>query len=445
MSAADSAFVWPAELAARRVSAAEAVARVRSGDRVRLPMGPVPLTLIEALAARRAELRDVTVWQGSCRTPHPWSSGDRSWEGQVQFVSDFLSPLLRPGMDARTTDFAVTDYALAEKVRESGRHDSFRAHVFLGLVTEPDADGYVTFGYSLWHTRALLQAAHLKVAEIGRGMIAPCGATRFHLSEFDLLVDQEKAPVLVTPPVLSEERIEVTEVIGAYVSTLVEDGDTIQVGTGTLSSCMGSYLAEKNDLGLDAEILVASTIELVKSGVASGKYKTYRPGVATGAFIVPGADFAFCDRNPAIELHDIQWCNDVTRIAGIRNLIAINQASMIDLTGQVASESIGPAMFTGPGGQLNWMMGALYAPGGRSVLVLPSTARQATVSRIVPELAPGTIVTVPRTCVDTVITEFGMANLQGLTQRQRSEALIELAHPDFRPELAATARRRFWP
>ncbi|MFN0143253.1 MAG: acetyl-CoA hydrolase/transferase family protein, partial [Mycobacterium sp.] len=419
--------------------------RIRSGDLVRLPMGPVPVTLIEALAARRDELRDVTVWQGSCRHPHPWRVGDPSWTGHVQVVSDFLSPMLRAGMDARTTDFAVTDYALAERVRDCGRRDSFAADVFFGLVTEPDAEGYVTFGYSLWHTRALLQAARLKVAEIGRGMITPCGNTRIHLSEFDLLVDQEKPPVLVPPPSLSDERIEVTEVIGAYVSTLVEDGDTLQVGTGTLSSCMGSYLTEKNDLGLDAEILVASTIELVKSGVASGKYKTYRPGIATGSFIVPGADFAFCDRNPGIELHDIQWCNDVTRIAGIRNLIAINQGSMIDLTGQVASESIGPAMFTGPGGQLNWMMGALYAPGGRSVLVLPSTARQGSVSRIVPELAPGTLVTVPRPYVDTVITEHGMANLQGLTQRQRSEALIELAHPDFRSELAAVARGRFWP
>jgi Acetyl-CoA hydrolase len=137
--------------------------------------------------------------------------------------------------------------------------------------------------------------------------------------------------------------------------------------------------------------------------------------------------------------------NNVPRIASINNLVAINQASMIDLTGQVASESIGPVMYTGPGGQLSWTMGALYAPGGRAIHVLPSTARNATVSRIVAQLPPGTIVTVPRTLVDSVVTEHGVANVQGLTQRERALALIELAHPDFRDELRAEAQRLFWP
>ena len=147
------------------------------------------------------------------------------------------------------------------------------------------------------------------------------------------------------------------------MSTLVNDRDTIQIGTGTLSSCMGSYLTEKRDLGIDAEILVASAVELVKCGAATGRYKTQCPGVATASFIVPGADFDFCADNPLIELHDIEWVNNLPRIAGIRNLVAINQASMIDLTGQVASESIGPVMYTGPGGQLVWTMGALYRAG----------------------------------------------------------------------------------
>jgi len=208
---------------------------------------------------------------------------------------------------------------------------------------------------------------------------------------------------------------------------------------------MGGYLTEKNDLGIDAEILVASAVELVKRGVATGRYKTDHPGVATASFIVPGSDFAFCDNNPRIELHDIEWCNHLPRIAGIRNLVAINQAAMIDLTGQVASESIGPVMYTGPGGQLAWTMGALYAPGGRALHVLPSAARRGAVSRIVAQLPPGTIVTVPRTFVDYVITEYGIANLQGLTQRERALALIELAHPDFREALHAAARRLFWP
>ncbi len=426
-------------------AAAAAVRRVQSGDLVRLPMGPVPVTLVHALAQRREQLRDVRLLQGATRHPHPWSKGEPGWDEHIQFVSDFLSPMLRAGMDSRHTDFAVTDYALCDRVLQNGRQNNWTADVFMGLVSEPDADGYVSFGYSLWHSKALLRDAKLSIAEIGRNVLRTCGDNRVHLSQFDLVVEQEQQPMAVPQPVLSEERIEVTEVIGAYVSTLVNDGDTVQIGTGTLSSCMGGYLTEKRDLGIDAEIFVASAVELVKSGVVTGKHKTHKPGVSTASFIVPGSDFDFCHENPKIELHDIQWCNNLPRIATIRNLVAINQASTIDLTGQVASESIGPAMFTGPGGQLAWSMGALYAPGGRGIHVLPSTARGGTVSRIVPHFEPGTIVTVPRGYVDYVVTEHGIANLQGLTQRQRALALIDLAHPRFREALRAEARRLFWP
>ena len=436
---------WRNSFADRLLSADEAVERVKSGDLVRLPMGPVPVTLVNALAKRRDELRDVRVWQGATRHPHAWSLGDASWNEHVQFVSDFLSPGLRPGMAARATDFAITDYAIADRVRAEGRQNNFDADVFMALVSEPDADGCVTFGYSIWHSKALLRHARLSIAEVGKNIVRPCGDTRVPLSEFDLVVEQREEPNKIIIPELTPERIEVTEVVGAYVSTLINDGDTVQIGTGTLSSTMGGYLMEKNDLGIDAEILVATVVDMIKAGVATGKHKTYKPGLATGSFIVPGSDFEYCDLNPKIELYDIQWCNNLPRIATIENLVAINQASMIDLTGQVASESIGPVMFTGPGGQLAWTMGALYAPGGRAIHILPSTARSGALSRIVASFDPGTIVTVPRTFVDYVVTEYGIANLQGLTQRQRATALIELAHPDFRDHLKSEAKRLFWP
>ncbi len=438
---------WRSTFRDRLVSADAAVRQVQDGDLVRLPMGPVPATLLNALARRRHTLRGVRLLQGATRQAHPWASGDPGYTEHLQFVTDFISAYIREGMDSRHTDFAVTDYSVAAKVVEDGRHDGWTPDVFVALVSEPDADGYVNFGFSLWHSKSLLRASKRAIAEVGRPgtVLRPRGDTRVHLSEFDLLVEQTESPAPIVTPELSPERIEVTEVIGAYVSTLVRDGDTIQIGTGTLSSCMGSYLTEKNDLGVDSEILVASAVDLVKRGVVTGRNKRYRPGVATASFIVPGADFAFCDDNPQIELHAIEWCNNLPRVAGIGNLVAINQAAMIDLTGQVASESIGPAMYTGPGGQLVWTIGALYSPSGRAVHVLPSTARNGQVSRIVAHLTPGTIVTVPRTFVDFVVTEYGMANLQGLTQRDRALALIELAHPEFRDQLHAAARRLFWP
>ncbi len=436
---------WRETFADKLVSADDAVRRVKSGDLVRFAMGPVPVTLLSALARRRDELHDVRVLQGATRHPHPWATDEPGWEGHIELVSDFISQLVRPAFQSRRGDFAITDYGIGSKVQTDGRHDGWSADAFMCLVSEPDAHGFVSFGYSLWHSKALLRAAKLRVAEVGQRVLRTRGENFVHLSEFDLVVEQLERHIQIPLPELSPERQEVTEVIGAYVSTLINDRDTIQIGTGTLSSCMGSYLTEKRDLGIDSEILVASVVELIKSGAATGCYKDAQPGVATASFIVPGADFDFCADNPLIELRDIEWVNNLPRIAGIRNLVTINQASAIDLTGQVASESIGPVMYTGPGGQLVWTMGALCAPGGRAIHVLPSTTQNGALSRIVAAFEPGTIVTVPRTWIDFVVTEYGIANLQGLTQRQRALALIDLAHPDFRDRLRSEARRLFWP
>jgi 4-hydroxybutyrate CoA-transferase len=438
---------WRQSLREKLVTADDAARRVRDGDLIRLPLGPVPLGVIEALGRRREALRGVRVWQGATGHRHPWTTGEPGWDDHIGYLTDYISPFVRPAMNSRHADFLVTDFAIGSRVQHDGRRDNWTADVFLALVSEPDADGQVTFGHSLWHAKALMRAARLRIAEIGRGLLRPAGDTRVRLADFDLIVDpREPPPAPRSPyPELSPERIDVTEVIGAYVSTLVNDRDTIQIGTGTLSSCMGSYLTEKRDLGIDSEILVASAIELVKCGAATGRYKAHHPGVATASYIVPGGDLEFCRDNPAVQLFDIEWVNHLPRIATIRNLVAINQASAIDLTGQVAAESIGAAMYSGPGGQLMWTMGALFAPGGRAIHVMPAAARNGTVSRIVAQHAPGTVITVPRTFVDFVVTEHGIANLQGLSQRERALALIDLAAAEFRAQLRAEARRLFWP
>ncbi len=423
----------------------EAVSSIPNYASVRIPMGQVPLTLVRALARRGDRLQGIRLYQGSSRQPLPFLEEPQRWQGKVEAITDFVSVILRPAIEQRWADFLVTDYSIGSRTQYFDRNDIWHPDVFLAAVSEPDSQGLVSFGYTLWHSRQFLQNARLRIAEVAPDVLHTFGDNAVPLDAFDWIVEAREHLPPPPPPELSAERIEVTEVIGAYVSTLVRDGDTVQIGTGTVSSCMGFYLTGKNDLGIDAEILVATAVDLVKLGVATGKYKTFHPGVATASFIVPGSDFAFCHRNPRIALYDIEWCNSLPRIAQIENLVAINQASMIDLTGQVASESIGPVMYTGPGGQLVWSMGALYSPGGRSVLVLPSTAQRGTVSRIVATLPRGTLVTVPRTFVDYVVTEYGIANLQGRTQRQRAQALIEIAHPRFRDALTEYARRAFWP
>lgn len=426
-------------------TADEAVREIRDGHTIRLPMGAVPVDLVEALVRRSDELGEIRVFHGASRYPLPFAQPGWCGSAKIGFICDFVSLPVRSGMESRAIDFLVTDYSIGSRSQYEQRCDIWHPDAFLAPVSEPDASGMVSFGYTLWHSRAFLENARLRIAEVTPGMICTGGENRVPLDRFDWIVERTEPLSFPPLPELSQDRVEVTEVIGAYVSTLVRDGDTIQIGTGTLSSCMGSYLEHKNDLGIDAEILVPSTVNLVKLGVATGRRKTFYPGLATASFIVPGSDFTFCDGNPRIALFDIEWCNHLPRIARIENLVAINQASAIDLTGQVAAESIGPAMYTGPGGQLVWTMGALYAPGGRAVTVLPSTACNGTVSRIVPELSGGTIVTVPRTFVDYVVTEYGIVNLQGRTQRQRAELLTEIAHPIFRPTLEEAARKLFWP
>ncbi|GIW45198.1 MAG: 4-hydroxybutyrate CoA-transferase [Candidatus Binatia bacterium] len=436
---------WQERYRHKLCSPEEAVTHIANGSSVRLPMGPVPLTLLRALAERHPAPERIRVFQGASRQPLPFLDAPERWQGKIEFITDFVSQLIRPAIEQRWADFLVTDYSVGSRSQYFDRNDIWHPDVFLAVVSEPDANGRVSFGYTLWHSRPLLQNARLKIAEVAPNVLRTFGDNAVPLESFDFIVEARAQVPPPPPPELSPERAEVTAVIGAYVSTLVRDGDTIQIGTGTLSSCIGDYLTGKNDLGIDAEILVASAVELVKLGVATGKYKTFHPGVATASFIVPGSDFAFCHLNPRIALYDIEWCNALPRIAQIENLVAINQASMIDLTGQAASESIGATMYTGPGGQLVWSMGALYAPNGRSILVLPSTARNGTISRIVSRLPSGSVVTVPRTFVDYVITEHGIVNLQGRTQRERARALMEIAHPQFRDELRDYAERTFWP
>lgn len=438
---------WRAALGDRLVTPEAAAARVRPGHLVRLAIGQVPTTLVTALAARRDELRDVRVLQGATGFPQPWMDTEPGWDAHVRYVTDYATVLARPCLEARRGDFAVADYAVGSKVQHDGRRDGWAADVFMAPVSEPDADGRVHLGWGPWHTKALLRAARVSVAEVTRGVWPVRGDTTVPLDAFDLVVESRDEPFTVPSayPEPTGERADVTDAVGAAVAKLVRDRDTIQIGTGTLSSCMGRYLLDRRDLGIDSEILVPSAIELVKRGVATGRWKTHHPGVATAALITPGCDRDTCCDNPAVALYDVEWVNNLPRIAGIQNLVAINQALVVDLTGQVAAESLGPVMFSGPGGQLMWTMGALFAPGGRAVQVLPSTARGGTVSRIVPSLEPGTIVTVPRTFVDFVVTEHGTANLQGLTQRERALALIDLAHPRFRTDLRVAARRLFWP
>jgi 4-hydroxybutyrate CoA-transferase len=432
---------WQERYGDKRITARRAAGLVKSGDIVRFPIGKPPIPILKALAERAEELQDVALIQCFPSYAHEvWT--DPRFDRSFRRVVDYVGAGCREGMQRHVIDFLPLDYPQYGKQLEEGRTNTWAADVFFGVVSPPDEHGFSSFGNALWYSKDAAKVAKLFVAEVDPTLIRTRGDNFVHVSEIDFLVEETEPLLVSTPPPPEDER-GTLEVIASFASGLIRDGDTVQMGVGGISESLGLFLTDRNDLGIHSEIMTVSHVELVKRGVATGKYKTLHRGRAVAAMVVGAADLEYVNDNPLFELHSVLYTNRIPVIAAQHRQVAVNSTIAIDLTGQAAAESIGPQMYSGIGGQLAFMIGALYSEGGRSILVLPSTAKAGAVSRIVPFLAPGSTVTTPRQYVDYVVTEFGVTNLQGKTQRQRAEALTELAHPDFRPQLRREARRLF--
>ena len=434
---------WKHRYKDKLLSAEQAAGLVQSGQLVRLHIGKPPIPILNALAARNGALKDVTLIQCYPLHDHPiWN--EAVYDESFNRIVDYVGAGCREGMKQHYVDFLPLDYPQYAKQAEQGRTNTWNADVFYGVVSPPDEKGYCSFGSALWYNKDVARAAKCFVAEVDSSFIRTHGDNWIHVSEIDHLVEESLPFPVGTPPPPDEEQ-GTLEVIGEFASTLIRDGDTVQMGIGAISEAIGLFLTDRNDLGIHSEIMTASHVELVKRGVATGTYKTAHKGKAVAAMVVGGADLEFVHDNPAFELYSVLYTNSLLTIAAQHHQVAVNSTLSMDLTGQAAAESLGPQMYSGIGGQMTFMVGAMYSPGGRSVMVLPSTARKGTLSRIVPTLEPGSTLTTPRQYADYVVTEFGIVNLQGKTQRQRAEALISIAHPDFQPELKKAARKMFWP
>ena len=434
---------WQHTYKDKLISAEAAAQLTTSGQLVRLHIGRPPIPILDALAKRNGQLEDVTLIQCYPLYNHPiWN--EPGYEQSFHLIVDYVGAGCRQGMQQHYVDFLPLDYPQYAKQVEDGRTNTWQADIFYGVVSPPDERGYCSFGNALWYNKDAARAAKCFVAEVDPTFIRTHGDNWIHVSEIDYLVEETAPFPVATAPPPAEER-GTLEVIGEFASSLIRDGDTVQMGIGAISEAIGLFLMDRNDLGIHSEIMTASHVELVKRGVATGKYKTSHQGKAVAAMVVGGADLEFVDNNPAFELYSVLYTNSLLNIAAQNHQVAVNSTLAIDLTGQAAAESLGPQMYSGIGGQMTFMMGAMYSDGGRSIMVLPSTAKRGQLSRIVPMLEPGSTLTTPRQYADYVVTEFGIVNLQGKTQRQRAEALIEISHPDFQPELKAQAKRLFWP
>jgi len=412
----------------------EAAKIVKSGDWVDFGFGAgMPAGLMKAVADRMNELENVNLRDTLWLLP---SDKFVSEEGQKVFTvnSWFLTPRTRKAVNEGTG----TTYP--EYFNEiPGYYTKYLENdVFMVSVSPMDDHGYFSFGTAVTYHRAAADKSKKVVVEVNENQPYLYGNTFIHISDVDMIVENHSSlPAIPAPPLTRED-----EIIGNTIAELIEDGSTVQLGIGGMPNAVGYSLKTKRDLGIQTEMFVDAMIELVEAGVITGKKKSIHKERIIGTFAGGSAKlYEYLSRNPMFEGHPVSYTNDPFVIAQNYKMVAINATAEVDLTGQCASESVGPRVLSGTGGQMDFSRGAYKSEGGKSFICLHSTAKKGTISKIVPYLTKGAVVTTPRTEVHYIVTEYGIAMLKAKTLKERANELIAIAHPDFRSELRAEARK----
>ena len=439
---------WEEDYKKKTVTPEEAVAVVKSGDRVVFTQGNEPQALGLALAARLGELEDVLL---SIRTPgRDFGWYDPVFEMSFKIEVGFPLPIVRQIIAEKRCDLAIGSLGFIFHEEERGPAD-----VVMIELSPPDAHGFCSFGASCWTKKTECRNAKVVIAEVNKNLLRTYGDNYIHVDEIDYFV--EHTPSGKTPgstDLLGRHNVEAGEAekaIAGYVSELVHDGDTLQVGVGGTSEwmCRLGVFDKRVDLGWHSETTPRGIIPLIRDGVITGKHKTINPGKAIATACGGGTreEMDWINMNPLFELHPAEYVLDARVIAAHDNMICINSAVSVDFAGQIAAESIGPRVISGAGGQTAFAIGSFMSKGGKFVTVITSTTGtgEKRLSRIAPLLREGTIVTVPRTISDYVVTEYGIAHIKGKTQRQRALELIGISHPDFRADLKKEAEKLYWP
>jgi 4-hydroxybutyrate CoA-transferase len=416
------------------VSAEEAVQHVRSGERVFLHgAAATPAILLDALVARAKTLENVEIVHMHADGPAPHVA--EAMEGHLRHRALFIGANVREAVNEGRADFVPIFLSDIPNLFSSG---ALPLDVAFIQVSPPDAHGYCSLGTSVDVAKAATESSRTVIAQVNTRVPRTLGDSFIHLDQIDWAV-QANGPLLSHPaPSISptEQRI------GEYVADLVEDGATLQLGIGGIPNAALAAMGSKRDLGVHTEMFSDGLLDLVEAGVVTSAAKTLHPGKIVTTFLMGSQRlYDWVDDNPMIEMHPVDYTNDTAIIRRNAKMTAINSAIQVDLTGQVCADSMGTYLFSGVGGQMDFMRGAALSVGGKPIIALPSTARQGTVSRIVTTLAEGAGVTTTRAHVHYIVTEHGVAYLHGKSIRERAEALIGVAHPAFRDELRAWAER----
>ena len=417
----------------RIVSAAEAVSGVRSGDQIYVhAAAATPELLLDALVARAEELRDVKVVHFHIEGPGPHLQPEMA--GHFFHRALFIGPNARRAVNEGRAEYIPVFLSDAAALFRRG---TIPLDAALINVSPPDAHGYCSLGTSVIAVPTVVQTARTVIAQINPSMPRTLGDCFVHVDDIDLGVQVDQPPYArPLPPVGDVERL-----IGAYVADLVPNEATIQMGIGAIPSAVADALGDKRDLGIHTEMMTDVVLDLVERGVVTGRAKEINRGRVVATFMLGTQRlYDWADDNPMVEMRPADYTNDTSVIRRFHKMIAINSAIEIDLSGQVCADSIGARMYSGVGGQMDFMRGAALADEGRAIIALPATAASGTVSRIVPFLAQGAGVVTTRAHVHTVVTEFGVAELHGRSLRERAKLLIGISDPRFREELEREAR-----
>ncbi len=387
-----------------------------------------PLFLVDALVSAADKLKGIEIVQMVPMGPSRFCAP--GLEDNIRLNTFFVGSPTRDAVLAGRADYTP---AFFSEIPRLIQRKALPLDVALICVSPPDADGFMSYGVSVDYTQAAAEHARIVIAEVNERMPRTFGA-QIHISEVDhVIASSRRLPELKAPQVGEVERR-----IGQYIADFIQDGDCLQLGIGSIPDAVLSCLGQKNDLGIHTEMFSDGVVDLVQAGVITNRRKTLDRDKLVATFLM-GTNklYDFVHENPQVLMRPVDYTNNVLITSQIDHLISINSALQVDLYGQVCADMIGPMQFSGVGGQVDFVRSAAASKGGRSIIALPSTAKNGSISRIVNRLDPGACVTTSRCDVDTIVTEYGVAELRGKTLKQRQAALIEIAHPKFREALRA--------
>ena len=418
----------------KRMSASDAVRQVKNGDMIVVPTGVgEPPALLTALSEQRRDFRGVQVAQ--ILPLRKYGYFDPETVEHVRHTAYFFGGASRAGGQEGWIDYIPAYFSELPQLIE---RKLIPADVVFSMASPMDEHGYFSLSLGADYTMAAVENARAVVLEVNPNVPFANGDCHIHISQVTALVESDEPVLEVGLPKIGP----VQEAIGKYVAELIPNGATLQIGYGGIPDAVVMQLTDKHDLGIHTEMVGDGIMTLVEAGVVTNRKKNYHHGKMLATFALGSKKlYQFMHRNPALEMHPVNFTNDPYLAGQNDNLHAINATMQIDLLGQCGSESLGFKPYSGTGGQADFVRAANRSNGGKAFIVLPSTAKDDTITRIVPTLSAGTHVTTSKNDINYVVTEHGVAQLRGKSAKQRAEALIGIAHPDFRGELREAAKK----